>query len=620
MFSLVYIHIGKSIPNYLYDSLYQSLLINGSSCKIFVVIDDTQIPSFRSIIENFNLEIYNNSTTANVTIIPVSLLEDYTSSDFTSYKLTLSRFNNIDSFRDGFWVSTTSRFFYIEALMKCLRIENVFHIENDVMLYESFDNIQKCVPYAAQKTVWMVQDAPDRVVPSLLYFPSLDLIKNVNAFIVKTLSSSNVFMNDMNILGLYKDKFELAIFPNSKLMFDGAAIGQFLGGIDKRNEPKSSTIGFVNETSKFKPDTCIFSRNVIKTDEHYTSIKLFNCTYLSKDDFYITPIANLHIHTKNLHEFSSVFDIKHEDIITGDRVLSLCDFVICTDEIMRFHNGIEKFANDIIKVRKWESIDFVAFNGFLKASSIKKGTRNLSLFVYTHILDKFVKHMLPSLDPYYRYTIYTHNSDHSFDESFSDLIKDSKIERVFAQNIDYADTSEKLSMLPIGIANSMWKHGDLSMLYSTMKATYYKRKTKDMYVNVNPATFAYRQNILDVVKKCFQISTCKPYSDYLKELSEYRFCLCTRGNGIDSHRLWESLYLGVIPVVIDNEMTKISHFVRYIRSMGVPIVVIKLDNLDKIVDLYDSDYFSQVRYNQIIQATGKPIQNNDFLKMSYYKV
>ena len=39
-------------------------------------------------------------------------------------------------FRDGFWVSTTARFFYIHIFMKIFDIQNVFHIENDVMLYK----------------------------------------------------------------------------------------------------------------------------------------------------------------------------------------------------------------------------------------------------------------------------------------------------------------------------------------------------------------------------------------------------------------------------------------------------------------------------------------------------
>jgi hypothetical protein len=37
---------------------------------------------------------------------------------------------------------------------------------------------------------------------------------------------------------------------------------------------------------------------------------------------------------------------------------------------------------------------------------------------------------------------------------------------------------------------------------------------------------------------------------YLRQLALSKFCICPQGNGIDTHRLWEALYVGCIPVVI----------------------------------------------------------------------
>ncbi len=36
---------------------------------------------------------------------------------------------------------------------------------------------------------------------------------------------------------------------------------------------------------------------------------------------------------------------------------------------------------------------------------------------------------------------------------------------------------------------------------------------------------------------------------YLRELRNHEFVLCPRGNGVDTHRLWETLYMGSIPIV-----------------------------------------------------------------------
>lgn len=37
--------------------------------------------------------------------------------------------------------------------------------------------------------------------------------------------------------------------------------------------------------------------------------------------------------------------------------------------------------------------------------------------------------------------------------------------------------------------------------------------------------------------------------EFIRELSRHRFVVCPTGNGIDCHRIWEALYLGVVPIV-----------------------------------------------------------------------
>lgn len=36
---------------------------------------------------------------------------------------------------------------------------------------------------------------------------------------------------------------------------------------------------------------------------------------------------------------------------------------------------------------------------------------------------------------------------------------------------------------------------------------------------------------------------------FLESIRNHKFVLCPRGNGVDTHRLWESLYMGSIPIV-----------------------------------------------------------------------
>jgi hypothetical protein len=42
-----------------------------------------------------------------------------------------------------------------------------------------------------------------------------------------------------------------------------------------------------------------------------------------------------------------------------------------------------------------------------------------------------------------------------------------------------------------------------------------------------------------------------PYKEYCENVKAHKFTFCPRGNGPDTHRLWESIYLGSIPIVLD---------------------------------------------------------------------
>jgi hypothetical protein len=633
------VHIGDVLPEYIFDSIYQTLLINKNSCKIYVIINQSNISSFIKTISNFNL---NNYFTLNfewmkcIETISIESLNDLLKHDnfYQSYLNNISSKYNLTEFRNGFWISTTSRFFYIHCFMKKYNIKQVFHIENDIMLYESFLNIfNGFSSHTDSNNIWVVQDAPDRVVPSILYFPNTESLSNLTCFIAQQHTDSNTFINDMNLLGRYVNKFSLPISPEQwSTIFDGAAIGQYLGGVDIRNTEYSNnklsyytnnTIGFINETSVFKPNTCNFSYSSIQTDIHSIPLKSLICT--TKTTKKISNVSNIHIHSKQLYQFSSIMNLKYTDIITGDRILSLCDFVITTNGIYQYHKNIDKYANDIILVKNWDNVNIIKLNSYFKQLSITKKTNTISLFLYTHTLELFITYILKHLDQTLHYIIYTHNSDHEFNTHYKKLADAPHIKHIYAQNLEYSslENSNKLTLLPIGLANSMWPHGDLYSFYTCIKNTYMFNKPNNLYVNINPSTFPYRKIILDKLNESpyntWKKASSKPYSEYLIDLANHKFCLCIRGNGIDTHRFWESLYLGTIPVIINNKYTQCNNFVKQLKNMNIPFYEIKEDNLDIIISKYPDTYFSNELYTSIMKISNNSIYNNPSLKVSYYK-
>jgi len=107
--------------------------------------------------------------------------------------------------------------------------------------------------------------------------------------------------------------------------------------------------------------------------------------------------------------------------------------------------------------------------------------------------------------------------------------------------------------LPLGLGNSycsVTAKADLLADFSESP------KSSLLYVNFRPETNPGTRGPL---WECFGSSRWSgavtrhagnvSREEYVSSMAAHRFALCPRGNGIDTHRMWEALYLGTIPVV-----------------------------------------------------------------------
>jgi hypothetical protein len=168
-----------------------------------------------------------------------------------------------------------------------------------------------------------------------------------------------------------------------------------------------------------------------------------------------------------------------------------------------------------------------------------------SIFVYTHLLPAFIDCVLPHLAD--RFVLITHNSDGLITDRYRKLLDDPRLVRWFAQSALIAHP--KLDCLPIGIANSQWRHGNLDSVTATMAASH--EQTGLVYANFKPSTHPDRQPLLDLIKSrpFMTLESGVSFETYLEHVASHRFCLSPPGNGIDAHRTWEALYLGAVPIV-----------------------------------------------------------------------
>ena len=85
-------------------------------------------------------------------------------------------------------------------------------------------------------------------------------------------------------------------FEDFGAIFDAAAVGQFLGGVDPRNTGGRDTAGFVNETCIFDPSRFRYQ---------WQADSLGRRIPFAVDGSGAYRLNNLHIHCKDLGRFTS---------------------------------------------------------------------------------------------------------------------------------------------------------------------------------------------------------------------------------------------------------------------------------------------------------------------------
>lgn len=310
--SILFVHLGPELPGWLAAALRQARLFN--SCDILLIAAATALDG-GGIAPEWG-----------ITRVP---LEDLRLSDKHRVFRQLSPLDR--SFRGGFWTFTSERFFVLESTIEQLALRNVVHLENDVMLYCSLDALMRPLS-SLYRGLAATFDNDARCVPGILYCSGLPAISAVTAFYLEVFQQPGsraeaAGLNDMQILGAlrargpqfidhlpiippdYPAPLRSAVghtpaqpdrywcnFETLGLVFDAAALGQFLGGVDARNSPDPS-VGFVNESCVFDP-RLLRPRMIEDPDGRRIPVVATGSG--------MHRVANLHIHSKNTAAFLSV--------------------------------------------------------------------------------------------------------------------------------------------------------------------------------------------------------------------------------------------------------------------------------------------------------------------------
>ena len=168
-----------------------------------------------------------------------------------------------------------------------------------------------------------------------------------------------------------------------------------------------------------------------------------------------------------------------------------------------------------------------------------------TIFVNTWTLDKFFSIIFPLLLG--KYTFISHNSDLGFEEKHASFLDSEKVIKWFSQNA-YIEHS-KLISLPIGLGNQQYPHGNIALIKHIID----KNLSKELLVFKNfdcNTNYGERNNINQITtRNNIHMWPHHSQEEYFMRLAQSAFVISPPGNGVDCHRIWESLYFKTIPIV-----------------------------------------------------------------------
>jgi hypothetical protein len=214
---------------------------------------------------------------------------------------TLKRFNQVCSFRrhgtpnttypspDLFWHRTAERIFYILELMLRDTMDEVFHFENDVLIYHDLKGVE------VSQNVIITPMSLTHTTFAFSYFPTPAKLFDLCSYFImllehgeqNLLSFGYDHISEMSLLNMALRNNLVKCFPifqnYNGFIYDPGSYGQYLGGTNNGHGA-----GFVDPSH-------YIGQKILLNEIH----PVFDVKPYTEHN----PIFNLHIHSKNLGQF-----------------------------------------------------------------------------------------------------------------------------------------------------------------------------------------------------------------------------------------------------------------------------------------------------------------------------
>lgn len=194
----------------------------------------------------------------------------------------------------------------------------------------------------------------------------------------------------------------------------------------------------------------------------------------------------------------------------------------------------------------------------------QKFTNSSSPIFYSKI--DHAPHFLHNVGRYIKipFVLVTHNGDLPVSQQLVDYAKTiPNLKKWFGQNIE-CTPDPLINSIPIGLEND-YNFPEVQKRRKLRDKVVQEAATPTipnrlLYLNYSFSTnriereYAWKVSKATLKKetvtdRCVDSIPQSEYTSWLNDVVHHHYVLCPRGNGIDTHRLWETLYLGRIPIV-----------------------------------------------------------------------
>jgi len=616
---LIFVYVGKTLPKYAQASLILARKTSGIPIRI--------------ISNEINRKYANR---ANVLF---TAIEDFYSP--TEFERAEDNILSNSHFRGGLWVKSLERFFILYQYAQRHSITKFLHAELDQGLF-NIHELREALDSQSSRGLFVPFHSENAAVASIFYCNNLESLKSLLDYA----SFGPPFLNEMVLIAEWAkmngsrahrlptianqvrkpwgdDAQQIGLIQSSEIhgIVDAAQLGQWVGGIDPRN------VDFLK-----KPQTKFVDlpSPTLLTKEELTGLKFSfdessNNLYCHLGEVDVR-VYNLHLHSKihrhlisrrtNLKELFLLSNEPQPYSIPGTRKIQILYFLNQSIRkiILNPSASYVRIKSEINfrLARRKSSYPFISGDTFRDVANHLWEKENKVLepqilndgdviFCESELFEELKTRVLDRTDK--KCVLVLGNSDHSNGPNISSIGKMNSVSFVFAQNLEHC--VEGVEVLPIGLENAWRSNFGRVQNFKSGINTDYPRINRIMWsfnVGNNAASRLAAKNYLQQSKVADYMGNLSA-KHHRNALKQYKFVAAPPGNGLDTHRMWEAIYLGCVPIVLHSYMT-----VRFLE-LGIPALVI--DSFEEICNFEEKDLAE-------IYQDLKPSFNNSTIWAPYW--